>query len=73
MKIGAPLRTVRRVVPIEVAERRLSGGVEPALDAREVPCAGGMRQIIGQRPDAREQRNEMSVPVLERESGGSLR
>ena len=68
VKIGAPVRIVRRVVPIEVAQRRLSRSVEPALDAGEVAHAGGMRQIIGQRPDAREQRNEMGVSVLEARS-----
>ena len=70
VKIGTPLRTVRRVVPIEVAQHRLSGGVEPATDASEVAHASGMRQVVRQWPDAREQRNEMGVSVLEREADG---
>jgi hypothetical protein len=58
------------VMIVGVSKDRLAGGVEPAFDASEVANASGVRQIIGKRPDARQQRGDMGFPVVEREPHG---
>lgn len=61
---------VNRKMMREVAQRRFAICVEPSFDACEVPAAGGVRQIIGQRPDPQQQRKQMSLHIGECEFNG---
>src|SRR5215471_3276284 len=67
--LDAILRHVRTggVVMLEVDQRRRTRVVEPMLHPREVAHARGMRQIVRQRPDTGEERNDVWVCVRERE------
>ena len=50
---------------LEIAQCRCARVVEPLLHSREVTHACRMRQIVGQWPDAREDRNDVGVRVSE--------
>jgi hypothetical protein len=57
------------VIP-DVAQHRRAGLVEPPLHPREVAHARRMRQIVRQRPDAREQWDEVCPDIGKRELDG---
>src|SRR3984957_5723207 len=51
MKIPEPGRIVDGVMLTEAPQPRTTGLIKPILDSREVPCAGRVGQIVGQRPN----------------------
>jgi hypothetical protein len=51
MKIPEPGRIVDGVMLTEAPQPRTTGLIKPTLDSREVPCAGRVGQIVGQRPN----------------------
>ena len=52
----------------EASQPRPAGLIKPTLDSREIPYAGRVGEIVGQRPNLRQKRDEMRVPILQRDS-----
>ena len=51
MKIPEPRRMVGRVMLTEAPQLRTTGLTKPTPDTREIPYAGRVREIVGQRPN----------------------
>ena len=56
MKILECTRIVGGVMLTEASQPRTAGLVEPTPDSRKVPHAGRVGEIVGQRPNLRQQR-----------------
>ena len=67
MQIPQSGRVVGGVMLAEASQPRTAGLIKPTPDSREVPDAGRVREIVGQRPNRGQQRNEMRVPILQSE------
>jgi len=68
LKIPAGIGIVERKMIGKIAERRLARRVEPRLHSIEVALAGGMRQVVRYRPNARQYREEVHLRVTKANS-----
>jgi hypothetical protein len=68
VQIAACAWIVGWVVRIEVPERSIPIRIEAALDPGEIADACSMRQILRQRPDPREQQEQVAVAGGERKA-----
>ena len=67
MQVSQNGTIVGRVMLTETPQPRPAGLIKPTPDSREVPYSGRVAEIIGQRPNRRQNRNEMRLPIFQSE------